>query len=261
MQENRKKTVLVGIYARLSVEHGNEKDNSIENQILLAREWIQRRLLADEDLEEYGCYIDKGYSGTGFHRPAFLRLLEDASQGRLQCIVCKDYSRLGRDYLRTGEYIEKIFPAWGIRLVCIGDGYDSREGMPGSMEGSIRNLMNEWYARDIGRKVRLAKQHKKREGNYLGSVPPYGFRIVYREGRRILEPEGETMKVVKWICEKRQEGMTLAQISCGLQAQGVNPPGEYRKTGMIRQDPYLVKKWDSSTLRHIIEHQRGLPPG
>lgn len=257
----KKLTLQVGIYARLSVEHGNEKDNSIENQILLAREWIQSRLLAGEDLKEYGCYIDRGYSGTGFHRPGFLQMLEDAGQGRLQCIVCKDYSRLGRDYLRTGEYIEKIFPSWGVRLVCISDGYDSREGMPGSMEGSIRNLMNEWYARDIGRKVRLAKKQKKREGNYLGSVPPYGFRIVYQEGRRILEPEEETMEIVKWICERRGHGMSLGQISRLLREQGVNPPGEYRKTGVICQKPSMVKKWDSSTIRHIIEHQRGLPPG
>lgn len=250
---------LVGIYARLSVEHGNEKDNSIENQILLARRWIQEHSFPKEPLQEYQCYIDRGYSGTSFQRPGFMNLLEDARMQKIQCVVCKDYSRLGRDYLRTGEYIEKIFPMWGIRLVCISDGYDSLQGLPGSLEGSMRNLMNEWYARDIGQKVHLVKQQKKREGNYLGSRPPYGYRIVRQNGKRVLSEEEETMKIVRLICKRKQQGDSLEDIRKLLQKKGINPPGEYQKTGMVYQAPSVVKKWDSSTLRYLIAHQRGLP--
>lgn len=249
----------VGIYARISVEHGNEKDNSIENQILLARTWMQRHSQQGTELEEYRCYIDQGYSGTGFTRPGFLQMIKDAEEHRIQCIVCKDYSRLGRDYLKTGEYIEKLFPLWGIRLVCISDGYDSLTGLPGSLEGSMRNLMNEWYAKDIGRKVHLVKQQKKKEGNYLGSVAPYGYEIIWQNGKRLLIEEKKTMAVVRWICKRKQQGYSLEEIQVQLQEQGINPPGEYRKSGEMFQNPDKVKKWDKSTLRHFIAHQRGLP--
>lgn len=242
----------VGIYARLSVEHGNEKDNSIDNQLLLARQWIGRQCDKGEKLEEYRCYIDIGYSGTAFSRPSFRQLLEDAGEQRIQCIVCKDYSRLGRDYLRTGEYIEKIFPAWGIRLVCISDGYDSRRGQPGSLEGSMRNLMNEWYAKDIGRKVRQVKQEQKREGNYLGSRPPYGYAIVRRGGKRVLMKEPQTMEIVKWICDRSCQGDSLEQIVSQLQERHVNPPGTYRETGQVFQPSQEVKCWDRSALRRLI---------
>lgn len=248
----------VGIYARLSVEHGNEKDNSIENQVLLAREWLRRQSDQEGQLREYKCYIDRGYSGTSFARPAFLQMLEDAREHKIQCIVCKDYSRLGRDYLRTGEYIEKIFPTWGIRLVCISDRYDSSQGLPGSLEGSMRNLMNEWYARDIGRKVRMVKQQKKKAGNYLGSKPPYGYRIVHRYGRRLLSEEPETFQVVKWICQERKEGAGLEQICRRLQEKGINPPGEYQRTGKIYQEGGMAKKWDKSTLRQMIQRSQSL---
>lgn len=249
----------VGIYARLSVEHGNEKDNSIENQILLARNWVARKQKQGEQIEEFQCYIDRGYSGTSFERPAFLQLLEDARMGKIQCIVCKDSSRLGRNYLKTGEYMEKIFPRLGIRLVCIGDNYDSEKGMPGSLEGNLKNLMNEWYARDIGRKVSLVKQRQKREGNYLGSVPPYGYRIVRQEGKRVLKEE-KTIAIVHEICRQREQGESLEQIKEWLYRKKINPPAQYRKEKRMIQEG-VVKKWDITTLKKIIEHQRGLPPG
>ena len=94
-------------------------------------------------------YVDSGCSGTTFRRPQFQRMLEDAQEGKINCIVCKDASRIGRDYLRTGEYLEKIFPLMGVRVICVSDGYDSGREMPGSLAGNLKNLMNEWYAKDI----------------------------------------------------------------------------------------------------------------
>ena len=177
---------LVGIYARLSVEHGNAKDNSIQNQIRLAKQWLEEQnaklaqkkirceSLSEKQKEEEICvadrcrlqdiYVDSGCSGTTFRRPQFQRMLEDAQEGKINCIVCKDASRIGRDYLRTGEYLEKIFPLMGVRVVCVSDGYDSGREMPGSLAGNLKNLMNEWYAKDIGRRVRLVKQQKKAQG-------------------------------------------------------------------------------------------------
>lgn len=248
----------VGIYARISVVHTQRKEESIENQILLARKWLGQQICKGALLEEYDIYIDRGYSGTDFSRPGFQKLLRDAKAGKLQCILCKDYSRLGRDYLKTGELIERVLPAWGIRLVCISDRYDSSRGLPGSLEGSLRNLMNEWYAKDIGRKVHLVKEQKKKEGNYLGSVAPYGYEIVQKEGRRMLQEEKETMDIVHQICQWNQQGMKIEEIRNLLQSKGVLPPVEYRKKGRIKEENILVKKWDRGTLYRVIAHQRGL---
>ena len=113
--------IMVGIYARLSVEHGNEKDQSLEQQIRLAREWLRKENDRCDQYVLYDVYTDLGYSGTTFDRPAFQRMLADAGEGKIQCILCKDASRIGRDYLKTGEYLEKIFPLLGVKVVCISD--------------------------------------------------------------------------------------------------------------------------------------------
>lgn len=242
----------VGIYARISVEHGAHRADSIESQILLARAWIREQQKCGNALEEYCCYTDRGYSGTGFGRPAFQEMLRDARAGRIQCIVCKDASRLGRDYLQTGEYMEQIFPLLGVRLVCISEGYDSGRDMPGSLSASLRNLMNEWYARDIGRRVRLVKEQKKRQGEYLGSRAPYGYRISREDGKRVLAEDPEAIRIVwNMLCWQR-EGMKPAEIRKKLQEQGVNPPAEYQKTGRIYSEEPPAKKWDSSTIRHVL---------
>lgn len=252
---------MVGIYARISVEHRNRKEESIENQVLLARKWIKKQEQQRNPLKEYKVYEDSGYSGTNFSRPALKELLQDARNGKIQCILCKDSSRLGRDYLQTGELIEKILPAWGIRLVCISDRYDSSLGMPGSLEGNLRNLMNEWYAKDIGRKVHLVKQQKKKEGNYLGSVAPYGYEIIWKNGKRALQEEPGSIRIVHQICQWHQQGKTIEEISHLLQIRGILTPTEYRKQGKIQEKESMVKKWDRTTLHRIITHQRGLPHG
>lgn len=240
----------VGIYARISVEHGG--GDSIESQIMLAREWIRRRQAAGETLREYGCYVDRGVSGTTFDRSGFRALLRDASCGRISCIVCKDASRLGRDYLRTGEYIEKLLPSMEIRLVLVSEEYDSQEGMPGSLEGNMRNLMNEWYARDIGRRVRAVKEMKRQQGHYLGSKAPYGMRIVQRDGIRCLEPDMETAGIVEQIREWGRQGTGVAEIQDRLWERGVQPPREYQKSGRVYGQQRKTSRWNRGTIYRIL---------
>ena len=233
---------LVGIYARLSVEHGNAKDNSIQNQIRLAKQWLEEQnaklaqkkirceRLSEKQKEEEICvadrcrlqdiYVDSGCSGTTFRRPQFQRMLEDAQEGKINCIVCKDASRIGRDYLRTGEYLEKIFPLMGVRIVCVSDGYDSGCEMPGSLAGNLKNLMNEWYAKDIGRRVRLVKQQQRERGCYLGSRAPYGWQIIYCDGRRGLEKDPAAYEVIKQMAERRQQGMSYGRSRGGWSKTG-----------------------------------------
>ncbi len=244
--------IYVGIYARLSVEHDKEKDNSIDNQILLARRWIEERKRAGEKLCEYRCYADIGVSGMTFHRPEFEKMMAEAGEGRIQCIVCKDSSRLGRDYLKTGEYMEKILPSMNIRLVLISDRYDSGEGLPGSLEGSMRNLMNEWYARDIGNKVAQVKRYQREQGNYLGSRAPYGKRIQIREGRRTLVQDEQVQAVIEYIRKLSEQGSSITQIREKLFERGIHPPAVYRETGETAGEKFLVKKWDRGTIRNCL---------
>ncbi len=247
---------ITAIYARLSVCHQNRKDESIENQIRLAKQW-----LSTQPPVTTRYYIDQGYSGTTFLRPAFQQLLADCRKGSVVCIVCKDSSRLGRDYIRTGEYMEKIFPAWGIRLVCIADAYDSADGQPGSLQICMKNLVNEWYAKDIGRKVRLTKQQQKKQGAYLGSKAPYGWKICRINGIRCLCEDPETIGIVQEILAWDAAGDSLSVIRDRLNERKIAVPTRYRQTGQCIETEHIYEKWDRGTLRYLIEHQRGLLHG
>lgn len=242
----------VAIYARLSDRHKNEKDNSIENQIALAREWICQKNRQGEGLTLYRTFVDCGYSGTTFHRPAFEEMLRYMQSGDFHILVCKDASRIGRDYLQTGEYLEKIFPRYGVRVVLVSSGYDSDRQMPGSLEGNLCNLMNEWYTRDIGQKVRLVKQKQREKGWYLGSRAPYGYRVVTEEGMRRLEEDEEAIRVRRQIQAWYSQGKTLQEIRDCLAGEKIVPPGVYGRTHSIHALGEECQKWDRSTIRRML---------
>ena len=247
--------IMTGIYARLSVKHGDDKDQSLEQQIRLAKQWVQQKNTfanmkenrrngrENDQYTIYDTYMDMGYSGTTFERPGFQRLLADAQNGSIQCILCKDASRIGRDYLKTGEYLEKIFPMLGVKVICISDLCGDTEDqwkyeMPGSLSENLRNLMNEWYARDIGRRVRLIKQQKKAQGEYLGSVPPYGWRIDRHAGKRILVPDEQLKDILSLMASLRHKKMSYGQIADILNQRGIQTPQEYRQSGRVYRQGY-----------------------
>ncbi len=245
----------IGIYARISVEHRGRRDSSIENQIALARHFLQGK----PDLEEGGCFTDSGYSGQSFHRPGFEQLLGQLRSGALEGILVKDLSRLGRNYLETGEYLERIFPCMGVRVISLAEAYDSYGRQPGGLEYGMRNLMNEWYAKDIGRKVRLAKERQRAEGNYLGSRPPYGYRIIWIEGIRRLAPDKQVFWVREEICRQHDRGRSCQAISEWLWDRDILPPDQYKRWGRAcwsRDLPEEKKRWDRGTIARI-SHTRG----
>lgn len=250
-----------GIYARVSVCHGNRKDQTIENQILLAEQYLEKE---ETNLLEKSYYIDRGYTGRNFSRPAFQRMMRDAEQGKLDCIIVKDLSRLGRDYLETGWYLEQVFPELGIRVIALGDCYDSHEAGQDSLAAGIKNIMNEWYARETGEKVRRIKNEHREAGEYLGSRAPYGYEIVYRNGKRILQKD-DSYCILEKIWKLRTEGLSSQEIAQWLNDRRIYRPGEYRRTKELICPPdqkYLF--WDSAGVRRLwkqSEHQRGLPLG
>ena len=172
-------TECIAVYIRLSSED-NDVDGSIkaESNSVSAQRMLINEFIKKQD-EFTNCpvveYVDDGYSGTNFNRPGFQRMMEDAKAGRIKSIVIKDFSRFGRDYLDVGNYLEKILPVLGIRIISINDGFDSinSSGFTGGMSVALKNMLNAMYSRDLSRKVRSAMKTHAKNGEYRPAFPKY----------------------------------------------------------------------------------------
>ena len=173
-----KKIWSVALYIRLSQEdedNGTEKQesNSVTSQKTLLNEFIEEH----DDLIIYDTYIDDRFTGTDFNRPSFQRLLEDMRNGNINCVIVKDLSRLGRNYIEVGNYIEQVFPLFNIRFIAINDSVDSFKN-PASTNTILvpfKNLINDEYARDTSVKIRTSLNGKKKKGEFIGAFPAYGY--------------------------------------------------------------------------------------
>lgn len=186
-QSNKRarKTWVVAKYIRLSKEDEDIKDesNSVTSQNTILDEFVEKNQNDNEEFVVYDTYVDDGYSGTDFDRPDFQRLLEDMKAGKFNTIIVKDLSRLGRNYIEAGNFIEQIFPLFKIRFISISEDIDSVK-KPTSVNNVLvpfKNLMNDEYCRDISTKITMANNARKRNGQYIGSFPIY--RIYKRSTR------------------------------------------------------------------------------
>ncbi len=166
------KTYSVGIYARLSVDSHNEKNESIDNRIEMAKSYMELQ----PDMVLFGCYSDLGKTGTNFEREGFNRLMADVRSRKVDCIIVKDFSRFGRNYIEAGNYIQKIFPFLGVRFISVTDRFDSLYENGDDLGVNLKNLANEMYAKDIAVKVKAARKAQWEKGSYTGSIPAYGYR-------------------------------------------------------------------------------------
>ncbi len=221
----------VGIYFRLSREDGDKlESDSIRNQRKLITEFLEK----NPKMKLIKEYVDDGYSGTNFDRPDFIRMVNDAHAGRINCIVVKDLSRLGRNYIETGRYIEKIFPAMGIRLIALNDNYDSVD--KSSDESQIivpfKNLINDAYCRDISLKIRSHLDVKRKSGQFIGSFALYGYEKDPANKNHLIIDE-YAASIVERIFNMKLNGFGSARIAEKLNEQGIQPPFEYkRKCGL-----------------------------
>lgn len=214
-----------GIYLRLSVEDNGKKDaDSMENQKNLLMEYVSARpylMLTD-------IYMDNGFTGTDFERPEFNRMLQDARDGRINCIVVKDLSRLGRNYVEAGDYIEKVFPFLGIRFIAVNDHYDSDSLTSGDELGaSLKNVVNDVYAKDISRKVGTAMKQKRLRGEYIGNYAPYGY-LKDPQDKNHLIIDQEIAPIVVEIFELRAKGDGINTIARILNERDIPSPGRLR---------------------------------
>ena len=214
-----------GIYLRLSVEDNGKKDaDSMENQKNLLMEYISARpYLVLTDI-----YIDNGFTGTDFERPEFHRMLKDAKDGKINCIVVKDLSRLGRNYVEAGDFIEKVFPFLGIRFIAVNDNYDSNSlNSSDELGASLKNVVNDVYAKDISRKVGTAMKQKRLRGEYIGNYAPYGYlKDPQNKNHLIIDPE--IAPIVVEIFEMRARGDGINTIARSLNERDVPSPGRLR---------------------------------
>lgn len=218
----------VALYVRLSREDDEDKieSNSVTNQRSLLMEYLK----SNDEFVIYDIYIDDGYSGTDFNRPAFQRLLNDMKDNKFNTIIVKDLSRLGRNYIEVGNYIEQIFPLFKIRFISVNDMIDSHKN-PASVNNVLvpfKNLMNDEYCRDISMKIRSAFNTRKRKGEFVGAWAPYGY-IKDPNNKYHFIIDEEPAKVVKMIFKMALDGMGRNTIAKELNKMGIPNPTAYKQ--------------------------------
>ena len=240
-----------GIYARLSVEGTEQKNESIDTQIAIAKQYLKDH----PEIELTGCYTDLGKTGTNFRREGFERMMQDVRKKNIDCVIVKDLSRFGRNHIETGNYIQRIFPFMGVRFIALADGIDTFGEASGTdeMTVNLKNLINELYARDIAEKVRTSRRISQEQGSYTGGIPPYGYQAGWVDGKKCLFPCPETSGIVKDIFEWFLAGKNLRQIAGILYERGLHRPGVYRKTGHVyRQEGEILEQWPSATVKFLL---------
>lgn len=241
-----------GAYVRLSAVDRKKKGDSIETQQAIINTFIDEH----PDLVLREVYIDNGTTGQTFKRPAFQRMLADAENGKISCLVTKDLSRLGRNAIDTGYYIEKYFPAHGLRFIAINDGYDSDNGQTGSMMVSLKNIVNETYALEIGRKIRATKQMNIREGAFVGRLPPYGYLKSSTDGHKLVV-DGEAAPIIRQMYEMAAERSAVSAIVKYLNDAGILPPKRYfcQKGLVSEKEASGHIHWNSGAIYSILHNR------
>ena len=249
-----------GIYARLSSDQDRKKNESVEVQVKIAEKHIEElNREGTERIEIIDRYTDLGKTGSNFERDEFQRLMQDIRLGDIDCVVVKDLSRFGRDYLEAGNYIEKIFPFLGVRFIAVADGIDT--GHRGSdtkqMATEIKNLVNDMYAKDFSVKAKQHLKQRRQEGSYVGGPPPYGYKAAWDKKIRKLTPDENTAGIVKHIFRLFIETGSFTAVADDLNRKKCNPPSVYKKTGKVFFDPEQgeYKGWDKGSVERIVKSE------
>ena len=240
------------LYIRLSVEFNGKRGDSLETQ----RQIMEAYVTLCPDIEVAEIYIDNGISGQTFEQAAFQHLLNDIEAGKIDCVVVKDLSRLGRNTIDTGYYIENYFPLHQVRFIAVNDQYDSEDGENSAnhMIVPLKNMINEAYAADISRRVAAQQRQAMRDGEFVGSRPPYGYRKDPDNCHHLLVNE-DTAPTVRQIFQWAAEGVALNDMVKRLNEAKVPTPGHYlASVGLITNQRLMGSgKWQTWTVGKILE--------
>ena len=223
----------LGIYIRLSQadfdlakKEGKTESESISHQRDLIQRYIQSNPeFAGMPQQEF---FDDGFSGINFDRPSFEKMLDKIRRGEINCVIVKDFSRFGRNYIELGDYLERIVPLLGVRFISINDQYDSSDykGTTGGLDVVMKNILYDYYSKDLSVKVSTAKRAKMKRGEYIGGHVPFGLRK-HPSIKNKLEPDPEAAAIVRHIFELAISGMKSSEIAAQLNAEGTITPGAY----------------------------------
>ncbi|WP_368269731.1 recombinase family protein [Enterocloster clostridioformis] len=242
------------IYARLSVENSGKDDdgNSLQNQIAVCEDYLD----GCPHLRLTEVYSDNGRTGTVFDRPAWNHLMDDVRTGKIQCIVVRDLSRFGRDYVETGSYLEKIFPALGTRFISVKENFDNFTcgNAMESLSVSLQNLVNAMYSRDISKKVSTALRAQMETGIFRNRNLPYGY--LWNEDKTAYVVDEEAAAVVRQIFEWKLREVSVYTIIERLKTGGIESPERHkRRAGARNGDNIQGEGWCPSTIRGILQNR------
>lgn len=232
------------------------ESNSIGSQRELVRSFIREQ----EDIELFDCYADDNYSGSNFERPEFKRMISDIRAGKVNCVIVKDLSRFGRDYIETGRYLDQVFPALGVRFIALTDRYDSFSADAGerNIVLPVKNFINDSYCRDISTKVKSQLAIKRRKGECLAAFAVYGYRKSAEDRNRLLVDDyaaGIVRRIFAW----KIEGMAVSAIAEKLNGLHILSPKEYKKSLGLNYRGGFTRgsdsRWSSPSVRRILTNE------
>ena len=239
----------VALYIRLSKEDESEgPSQSVTNQKSLLEDFVKQHRLS-----VYDTYIDDGWSGTNFDRPDFQRMIADIEAKKVNMVITKDLSRLGRDYIMTGHYMERYFPERRVRYISLLDGIDTGVESSANDITPFRAIMNDMYAKDISKKIKSVKRDKQRKGQFIGGKPMYGYKMHPTEKNKIVIDE-EVAPIVRRIFAMALDGMSCRKIATTLNEEGVPTPATYCGWKVGKPGPY-TGLWSSERISDMLQNE------
>jgi tnpX site-specific recombinase len=245
---SRTKKYVAGLYCRLSKDDGN----SVESMSIWSQKVMLKQFAESNSIAIYDYYVDDGYSGTNFERPSFKKMITDIENGKINCVITKDLSRLGRNYLQSGAYIEMYFPQKNIRYIAITDGIDTLNSNQNDIM-PFKNILNEMYEKDTSKKVKSAIQSRMREGTYIGSKAPFGYLKDPDNKRRLIIDE-KTKPIIELIYKLCLEGKGTQLISQELMKRKIPRPSAFVENaeklyGLTEENKY---QWSHRMVLNVL---------
>jgi len=248
VQENKK--VPAAIYCRLSKADEITGKESMESQLEIVRQYAAKH----EELEVIQEFLDDGYSGTNYERPAFEEMLQGIRDGKFKCMIVKDLSRLGRSYLETSDLLEMELPMYGCRFISVNDHIDTEYGQIDTILVGLKNIMNQKYAEDISKKIKTQFRERAKNGEMLGGPVPYGYKRNPENVGYFLIDE-EAAAVVRHIFELKASGLTDRSVARVLDEEGIITPRQYHDLKIKGEEPTEKRHWAADTVKTITKNE------
>lgn len=242
-----------GTYQRRSFDDGeNEESNTIINQRKIIKDYLKNK----KDIVLVKSYDDDGFTGTDFYRPGFQQMMQDIISGKIDGVIVKDLSRIGRNYIEVGDFIEEVIPRYNLRLIAINDNIDSflNPECMNNIDIPIRNLMNENYAKDASKKMRTSLIASKRSGNFIGNTAPYGY-IKDPKNCHKLIIDKEVSDIIKYIFNQVLEGRSKTEIADNLNRKHIVTPSKYFNTKYNKKIVRVSEEWNTVILDSILKNR------